>query len=114
MLDRRTFLKGLAAAATGLLLPSPDLVAGEEAVKRYWALGGLPEQPSYGIEDWRRAYGLWQDKVLEDTINWRELTTSFPVREGEVYSLAGHLHAVTRVRPMDGPYFRSFIRRLDE
>ncbi len=38
MLNRRTFLTGLATGVAGLLVPATGLVMGEAAQRRYWTL----------------------------------------------------------------------------
>lgn len=38
IITRRSFLKGLAATAAGLLVPSDELIAEANAVKMYWRL----------------------------------------------------------------------------
>jgi hypothetical protein len=42
MPSRRTFLKGLTATAAGLLVPGG--LADAEEVRRFWALGAMPER----------------------------------------------------------------------
>lgn len=41
-MNRRSFLKGLAAATASAFIV-PEIIVAEEPVKRFWALGGLPE-----------------------------------------------------------------------
>lgn len=42
-MNRRNLFKGLAGVAAGLILP-PTLEENVEAGKRFWALGGIPEE----------------------------------------------------------------------
>jgi hypothetical protein len=49
-MNRRALFKGLAGAATALILP-PTLAENAEAGKRYWALGGIPKDE--GLLSWQ-------------------------------------------------------------
>lgn len=66
MLDRRTLLKGIAAAGAALILP-PTPAENAEAVRRYWALDRTMLNPAAGFPQVADSMMPW----LPDASEWR-------------------------------------------
>ena len=105
-MNRRTFLKGMAVAASGLILPQHLVSDAEEVHRRIWALGGLPDTIVLEPPVWRGVYQLepWWAKP-GNTIHLFDYRRD-PVRErdGNLYAdVTGTFVKVLRVND-DGSY----------